>query len=623
MVNLPYDPNSITITPEELESIHQALQLDGPELLDKVTLHLHRRFESFCTCIVEVDRHNYRAQTLSHACHHQLQRDTSFPLEGTPCESISQHYTEALFIKDDIAQRFPNDSRLTEHNINAYLGIPLTTRSGEVLGILFSTFTDAINDSSELFYFHQVFANLVVHSLRAKWLAARSESLVNQLSYEVSHDNLTGLMNRSYLSDKLERLTDVNDDNFTLAYLDIDSFKTVNDLYGHYIGDQVIKFVAETITSQVSDEHLAFRIAGDEFAFISYSNDPLLVCHRILALLEDGYSDPCHSIKVSAHIGIARRSDSVTSADQLILNASLALKNCKQSRNVKVQCYDTHLSDQYYRRARIIDALRCELDSPLSFDSDIYVVAQPIVRRHSKHWNYFEMLARWENKELGIISPIEFIEAAEQSGLIVDLGERIIELSCQAKQKLEQGLGYKVRTGINCSAYELNDPERYLSHLRSMLTKYDFLPCEFTIELTETVLLSETEDVKYLLDRLRALGFTIALDDFGTGYSSLNYIHSYPIDCIKIDASFIKNMLSSTTSERVVWLIIQLATQLELDLIAEGVETSQALEKLYSMGCEQIQGYYFSKPEEPEVIIERHIQQYTSLSDALNNETAN
>lgn len=157
--------------------------------------------------------------------------------------------------------------------------------------------------------------------------------------------------------------------------------------------------------------------------------------------------------------------------------------------------------------------------------------------------------------------------------------------------------------GLNCSAHELNDSKRYLSHLVETIDRFGFLPYEFTIELTETVLLSQTNEVRIILDKLRKLGFTVALDDFGTGYSSLNYIHSYPIDCIKIDATFIRNMLCNKTSESVVWLIIQLAKQLEVDLVAEGVENEEALQKLYDMGCMQIQGYYFSRPERPDTIV--------------------
>ncbi|NOH52193.1 EAL domain-containing protein [Vibrio coralliilyticus] len=587
-----------------LDVVNQTLQLDGAQLLDQVTLVLHQHFESFCTCVIEIDKFNSNAHMLSHASDSALKKPFSYALRGTPSAHVSKSDLDFVLYPKGVAKDFPEDIYIRENNIEAYLGIPLRTRSGDVLGILLSAFRTPIDQSEELIYYHTLFANVVVHSLRAKWLSARSESLVNQLSYEVSHDNLTGLLNRSFLSDKLERLSETSGDSFTLAYVDIDSFKSINDLYGNYIGDQVIKFVAKAIETSIQDRQLAFRIAGDEFAFITYNRDPLEVCRLILHKLESGYKDPAHNIKVNVSIGIARKSDNRLTADQLILNASLALKDCKQSRNSQVQCYDTHLSAQYYRRTMVIDALRNELSPSNLNPSEIYVLAQPIVRRNQEHWDYFEILARWESDALGMISPLEFIEAAEQSGLIVELGERIVDLACQAKQELEQGLGYKVKLGINCSAHELNDTNRYLKHLTSTIHRYGFKPNEFTIELTETVLLSQTSEVRFILDQLRLLGFTVALDDFGTGYSSLNYIHSYPIDCIKIDATFIRNMLCNETSERVVWLIIQLAKQLKVDLVAEGVESKEALEKLHEMDCYQIQGYFYSRPEKPKTIID-------------------
>ncbi|MGD8172048.1 putative bifunctional diguanylate cyclase/phosphodiesterase [Vibrio sp. TRT 21S02] len=598
MARKPHQSGSIS-----LDIINETLLLNGAELLDKVTLVLHKHFQTYCTCIVEVDKFNFNAQTLSYACENKLKRDSSYSLRGTPCEHVSKSERDFCLYAQNVAEFFPHDSYIKENHLQAYLGLPLRTRTGEVLGVLLSTFTTPVSDQEELVFYHRLFANVVVHGLRSQWLSARSDSLVNQLSYEVSHDNLTGLLNRSFLSDKLEQLTENYPSPFTLAYLDIDNFKSINDLYGNYIGDQIIKYVASAISQSLPEEQLAFRIAGDEFAFITFSGDPLKVCRKIINRLEAGYTDPVHNIKLSASIGIARRFENKMTADQLILNASLALKDCKQSRNTKVQCYDTHLSTQYHRKTMIINALRHELNKSPDMPSEIYVLAQPIVRKNSTRWSYFEILARWQSKSLGVISPLEFIEAAEQSGLIVELGERIVELACEAKLQLEKGLGHKVKLGLNCSAHELNDSKRYLSHLVETIDRFGFLPYEFTIELTETVLLSQTNEVRIILDKLRKLGFTVALDDFGTGYSSLNYIHSYPIDCIKIDATFIRNMLCNKTSESVVWLIIQLAKQLEVDLVAEGVENEEALQKLYDMGCMQIQGYYFSRPERPDTIV--------------------
>lgn len=591
-----------------IEVVNDTLSLDGLDLLNKATLELNKYSNSFCTCIIELDQFTSRSTLLASSSGVKLQRSNYLtPLTHRTCTFVIKSNQDYILCDSDAQLSHPNERYILEHGIESYLAIPLKTKNGEVLGLLLSCFTHPIKqvDQQELVFAHQMFANIVTNNLKAKWLSARSETLVDQLSYEVSHDNLTGLFNRSYLSDKLEWLSEAQNTPFTLAYLDIDNFKSINDLYGNYIGDQIIKYVANTIKNTIKDDQLAFRIAGDEFAFITQAEDPFKVCYSIIKKLEEGYQDPAHKIKFTTSIGLAKNIGQRLSADQIILNASLALKDCKQSRHAQVQCYDTHLSAQYYRRALIIDALRTELNKESITDSEIYVVVQPIVDKESDQWDYYEVLARWQSIALGTVTPIEFIEAAEQSGLIIELGERIVELACKAKLALEQGLGHKVRISLNCSAHELNNSNRYLRHLLDSIKQYDFKPDEFTIELTETVLLSRTEEVKKILNKLRFLGFKIALDDFGTGYSSLNYIHSYPIDCIKIDATFIRNMYNNETAERVVWLIVQLAKQLEVGLVAEGVEDKEVLDKLYAMDCHQIQGYYFSRPETPNNIIER------------------
>ncbi len=600
-----------------LDVIYDTLGLDDTELLEKVTLVLHQQFGSICTCLVEFNCINTKVRTLSYACQNELKPPVEYSLADTPCAIFQDSKQDYILYEKNFSETFSDFRFLQEAGAQAYIGIPLKSSSGEVLGVLQSSFASPLDETEDLIYYHQLFARLIVHCLREKWLADKSKMLVHQLSFEVSHDNLTGLLNRTCLSSKLDQLTENNVQSFTLAYIDIDNFKSINDIYGNYIGDEVIKFVANAIKDSVEDSQLAYRIAGDEFAFISLAEDPFEVCNRIISKVESGYQDSAHTIKIRVSIGLASNSAQHLTADQIILNASLALKECKQSRQHYIQCYDTHLSVQYYRRAMVIDALRNELDKDIS-QSEVYVVVQPIVAHDSNKWDYFEILARWHSETLGNVSPIEFIHAAEQSGLIIELGERILQLACLAKQKIEQGLGYKVRLSINCSAYEIQNSSHYLHNLLDTIQGYGFSPCDFTIELTETVLLSKTSEVRKTLDNLRLLGFSIALDDFGTGYSSLNYIHSYPIDYIKVDATFIRNMISSKTAERVVWLITQLAKQLNVELIAEGVESKLALDKLYAMGCEHIQGYYFSRPQKPTELVEFYKMNQTSESRVSN-----
>ncbi|NVC94794.1 EAL domain-containing protein [Vibrio natriegens] len=580
------------------QKLDEILKLSGSALLNRVILDIHQQVNTHCTCIVEVAHLQHSAHTISVARNDKIEDHLEYPLSGSPCEEVVNDIGENIFFQDHVYRDVSEDKMFREIGIEAYLGLPLKTQNGDVLGILISTFTHLFSalEAQALLELHRFYANVIIHSLREKWVSERSDKLLNQLSYEVSHDNLTGLLNRSCLADTLETLTQQSSRPFNLAYLDIDNFKSINDINGNYIGDQIIKFTANAIQKSLSSPENAFRVAGDEFAFITYDEDPVAVCQQILDIIEAGYIDKSNHISFAVSIGIARASTHIPKTDELILNASLALKDCKRHRETRIQHYDTQLSALYHRQTQLIEVIRQQLKKSITDNHELYVVVQPIVDINADRWDYFEILSRWESDILGNIAPSEFIEAAEQSGLIVELGERIIELACIAKQELESQLGHSVKLSINCSAYELVDSKRYINHLTSMIDKYQHSTCDFVIELTETVLLSLSGQEQMVLNSLRYLGFQVALDDFGTGYSSLNYIHNYPIDIIKIDATFVRNMLSNKTSEQVVLLIVQLSQLLNVNLIAEGVEDKNASDKLIEMGCNYIQGYFYAKP---------------------------
>ncbi|WP_243978541.1 putative bifunctional diguanylate cyclase/phosphodiesterase [Vibrio natriegens] len=580
------------------QKLDEILKLSGSALLNRVILDIHQQVNTHCTCIVEVAHLQHSAHTISVARNDKIEDHLEYPLSGSPCEEVVNDIGENIFFQDHVYRDVSEDKMFREIGIEAYLGLPLKTQNGDVLGILISTFTHLFSalEAQALLELHRFYANVIIHSLREKWVSERSDKLLNQLSYEVSHDNLTGLLNRSCLADTLETLTQQSSRPFNLAYLDIDNFKSINDINGNYIGDQIIKFTANAIQESLSSPENAFRVAGDEFAFITYDEDPVAVCQQILDIIEVGYIDKSNHISFTVSIGIARAANHSPKTDGLILNASLALKDCKKHRETRIQHYDTQLSALYHRQTQLIEVIRQQLKTSITDNHELYVVVQPIVDINADQWDYFEILSRWESDTLGNIAPSEFIEAAEQSGLIVELGERIIELACIAKQELESQLGHRVKLSINCSAYELVDSKRYINHLTSMIDKYQHSTCDFVIELTETVLLSLSGQEQMVLNSLRYLGFQVALDDFGTGYSSLNYIHNYPIDIIKIDATFVRNMLSNKTSEQVVLLIVQLSQLLNVNLIAEGVEDKNASDKLIEMGCNYIQGYFYAKP---------------------------
>ncbi|WP_230389743.1 putative bifunctional diguanylate cyclase/phosphodiesterase [Vibrio nitrifigilis] len=592
----------ITPSTMDLSTISFLTRFRGHALIEHATQVVHQASHSAFTELLELDSTTTIAHTLFRA--QSKGSDTRQHREHT--YSISSEWRSALVNSPRTPYHIleHSDPHLDEdHSVDFLLVVPIATHADDILGFLVSGFQTKEAISEQVCHFHSIVTSLINGTLCYQILSERSESLVNRLSYEVSHDHLTGLMNRNYLTDMLERMIEGYREPFTLIVIDIDHFQEINDVYGSYVGDNVLKHIAQIIQQYVPDEHYRFRLASDEFAIITESTEPMIICDEILNEIEVGYTVAPHSITLNAKVGFTTFNKDIFSAEQLIANASIALNDCKLSRNEKIRCFDTQLSQAYMRRARITDLLRIELNKPQNVKQELSVYMQPIVKKGQLEWNYFEVLARWNSHEMGHVSPVEFIAAAENSGLMVLLGKRIIELACKAKQELERSLGYNVKLGINCSPEQLDDPQEYIQFLTETLAKYHYYPDEFTIELTESVLLSPNTDIVSLLDKLRRLGFRIALDDFGTGYSSLNYIHSYPIDCIKIDATFVRNLLTNQTSEKVVSLIIHLAKLLNVDLVAEGVETIHELEKLYSMGCENIQGYYFSKPLPPSQLL--------------------
>ncbi|WP_261905133.1 putative bifunctional diguanylate cyclase/phosphodiesterase [Vibrio fortis] len=584
----------------ELKTVGQLLELDGLDLLESAVLSLHSAYDTDYTSLVERKYFPDQISPMIIAHDHRINHDRINPLHRQLYQEAVRHHHPDSNAARHIVNLLPSEAFTQVVKTNHLLAIPTKTPSGEVMGVLLSSFKEPLDNNlqQQVIQHHQIFANIMTHTLREMWFNDRSEQLVHQLSYEVSHDSLTGLLNRSCLADTLESITQQSHPPFTLAILDIDSFKAINDMHGNYIGDKVLQKLADILKAVVPEKNLTFRTAGNEFAFITYHSDPFSVCDAILRELKHSRIGTTLQLDFNISIGLARSQDGMKDIEQLIFNTSLALKACKQAANTRVKCYDTHLSAAYHRKAELIAALKTELSQPIDPRSEqgLTVVVQPIVSEQSQRWDYFEVLARWRTNKHGNISPVEFIEVAEESGLIVELGERVIELACRAKALLENGLGYPVRLGINCSAHELHDSQRYLNYLTKMIKHFRFDKRDFVIELTETVLLSPTEETKNVLSTMRLQGFTIALDDFGTGYSSLNYIHSYPIDCIKIDATFIKGLLTSDTAESVVWLIVQLANRLGVSLVAEGVEHKGQLEKLHTMGCDKIQGFLFSCP---------------------------
>lgn len=589
-----------------LDTISSLLKLTGSSLLEQTSLVLHNHFQSFCTCIVEVDRDTNLASTLAYIADGQVQESVHYGIDNTPCEQTLKTESSYCFYATNAFNKFPNDTFLVEFHLETYLGIPLKNQNNETLGVLISTFKSPPKQTEKLIDLHQMLANVIIHELRSKWLTAQTHSLLEQLSFQAEHDTLTGLFNRTSLSIYLQHyINNAHSQPFTLIFADLDKFKEINNVYGSLVGDQVICYTADKILDHLLPSDLAFRIGGDEFAILTRHPNPEQLFHEISQDIQQGFQDPNRHINLAISAGMVEYNTGQDNPDMLILQADIALKHCKQDSQVTFQVYDDQLDKIYHRNVLVAEYLRNELKDP----TGIQVYLQPIVRMNEKRWQQFEVLTRWNHDILGFVSPVEFIAAAEEHNLVIELGELIVELAFQAKKKMEEKLGYIINLNVNCSAYELNDPESYQSQLLEKIYRYGFDPSEFIIEITESTLLSDNQDIQGSLSELRHLGFKIALDDFGTGYSSLNYIHKYEIDCIKIDSTFVQNMLSNKTSERIIVLVIKLAQQLGVSLVAEGVETEEELIKLSELGCHKMQGYYFCRPQPADQLIKIISQQ--------------
>ncbi|MBD1558053.1 EAL domain-containing protein [Vibrio sp. S9_S30] len=595
--------NNFNDTTISMSDINTILLLDGNELLEKTCMLLHEKLHSFCTCIVELNELNRVAATLVYVQEGNLVGDLEYDIKNTPCEQAAEADTEFCFYPERAYRHYPNDPFLVDFKLESYLGYPLKNQEGKTLGILISTFKLPIGDSQPIIHYHKLFSKIIIHQLRAKWLVEKADTLLNQLSEQTKRDNLTKLYNRFSLSHHLEHLMISEGNTASLALIDIDGFKEINDLYGTHVADRVLLHTTQSIQRCFNPVDTLYRIDGDEFAAICSSEQVEIFTKALIDLLNIGFTYEAFALNFSISIGIVSFEDA-ENGDDLLLKANLALKLCKQDPLCNLQFYDSRLSAMHLRRSQVVEALKHDLTSTVG-NSALSVALQPIVLLNGEPWRKFEVLARWNDPKLGVIAPDEFIEAAEHTGMISKLGERVFELACEAKVFLENALGYSIELSVNCSAKELAQPKQYLSQLSRSLQRYQFSAHEFTIELTETVLMTQSGDIRLAMRGLHEQGFKIALDDFGTGYSSLNYIHRYDIDCIKIDKTFVQNMLTNLKSERIVKLIIELAKQLQVNIIAEGVETESELNKLVEMGCSSIQGYLFSCPLSPPQLIQK------------------
>ncbi|MES2760011.1 MAG: EAL domain-containing protein [Pseudomonadota bacterium] len=418
-----------------------------------------------------------------------------------------------------------------------------------------------------------------------------------RIHHVAQHDVLTGLPNRSLLQDRLGQ---------AIAYsmrcahpvwvmlIDLDRFKFVNDSMGHKAGDVLLMTVAARLRSALRDTDTVARLSGDEFVVILTEHEDQKLTVDIVQRLMDSVAQPVmlgsKEFFVTCSIGVAVYPTDGAPADSLIEHADIAMYRAKKLGRNNFQFYTPAMNEDAMERVRIESALRNALER-----DEFVLHYQPQVDLASGEIVGMEALIRWQHPEMGMVAPNRFIGVAEETGLIVQIGAWVMRAACQQNQAWQDaGLG-KLRVAVNLSARQFG-AANLIADIRSVLAETALAPDCLEIELTESLFMSDVTLAVELLHGMKALGINLSIDDFGTGYSSLSYLSRFPIDVLKIDRSFVAEITRDSNDAAIVASIIALAHNLKLAVIAEGVETEEQLDYLRRHGCDEMQGYFFSRP---------------------------
>jgi len=427
------------------------------------------------------------------------------------------------------------------------------------------------------------------------------------------YDGLTGLANRTLFMDRLEHEISASIRNkrfFALLFLDLDQFKRINDTFGHHVGDLLLKNVSETLRKEIrccdtatrpveteSDTMIA-RLGGDEFIIllsdIRIPENAAVVASRIINKIPASYSLQGHEISITTSIGISVFPNDGKEAETLLKHADTAMYHAKDSGRNNYQFFKESLNTAVTERFSIEKDLRKALEN-----REFTLYYQPKIDLSNRKIIGAEALIRWFHPIKGMIPPDKFIPIAEDSGLIIEINKWVIQEACRQNKKWQQTNSESMKIAVNLSGYQLAN-QNIVQIIKDALQEAHLDAKNLEIEITENVLMQDTEDTIWILKQIKDLSLKIALDDFGTGYSSLSYLTSFPVDVLKIDRSFVMGCASSPKNLVIVKAIIAMGHSLGMKIVAEGIETKNELDLMTKYGADEGQGFYFSPPVPPD-----------------------
>jgi diguanylate cyclase (GGDEF)-like protein/PAS domain S-box-containing protein len=420
-----------------------------------------------------------------------------------------------------------------------------------------------------------------------------------KLVHDAFHDALTGLPNRMFFMDQLkqsvQRVKRTQQLPFAVLFLDFDKFKIINDSLGHMVGDQLLIAIAKRLRAGVRPGDTVARLGGDEFTILLDSlkspDDAIDMARRLLSNLSEHFKVPGREVFITASIGVALSTCGYEHAEDVLRDADTAMYRAKSLGRARYEIFDKGM------HAQATDLMQIETDLWRALERDeLTLDYQPIVSLQTGRIAGFEALLRWLHPSRGVVSPLEFISVAEETGLIIPMGQWVLNQACRQTREWQKRYPQKppLQISVNLSPKQFMQRD-LIDQISLALDGGGLSPASLKVEITEGMVMQNVESTMQMLGQLQALGVAISLDDFGTGYSSLSYLHRFPISTLKIDQSFVSSMSNNQESLEIVRTILGLARNLKMEVIAEGVETLEQAVELRAMNCDYGQGFYFSK----------------------------
>jgi diguanylate cyclase (GGDEF)-like protein/PAS domain S-box-containing protein len=428
-----------------------------------------------------------------------------------------------------------------------------------------------------------------------------------ELSHQAQHDQLTGLPNRRFFETRLEHCIEaarLTESGLAVLYFDLDGFKLINDTHGHSLGDTLLKQCVRRIQACIRETDILARMGGDEFTLIATDiderNSAAAIAEKLLSSFAGSFVVDGHELLVTASLGISLFPSDGNDGNTLLQHADAAMYEAKREGKNRMRFFSPEMNTKVRERLELENHLRRALER-----GELVIYYQPEISLRSNELVRNEALLRWNHPTLGLISPMKFIPIAEETGLIVPIGNWVLEEACRQTRKLCDA-GYRAGVGVNVSSLQFSRPD-FVDTVKEVLQRTGLSPLLLELELTESVVMQGVDDVAAKIRELRTLGISVSIDDFGTGYSSLSYLQKLRIDNLKIDRSFIRDVPNDPDALALTKALVSLAHSLGMKVVIEGVETRPQLEAIRAIGCDIVQGFLLGRPapilEIPELVL--------------------